>query len=123
MRELASLAESDRKIALDRYRLLQPHLEDGRTLSVVAKQIGQTRCGKQITSFSISCSDVANTSPHRTEQCEPNGAGHIAAGGGRTPGLNGKEFPSPKFTDSDLKPTRTIGGLCLQDFLGHDRRA
>jgi hypothetical protein len=28
MRELTSLAESDRKIALD---LLRPHLEDGRT--------------------------------------------------------------------------------------------
>jgi putative transposase len=40
MRELPSLAESDRKIALDRYRLLQPHLEDGRTLSVVASEAG-----------------------------------------------------------------------------------
>jgi hypothetical protein len=38
--ELASLAESDRKIALDRYRLLRPHLEDGRTLSVVASEAG-----------------------------------------------------------------------------------
>jgi putative transposase len=40
MRELASLAESDRKIALDRYRFLWPHLEDGRTLSVVASEAG-----------------------------------------------------------------------------------
>jgi hypothetical protein len=40
MRELASLAESDRKIGLDRYRHLQPHLEDGKTLSVVASEAG-----------------------------------------------------------------------------------
>jgi Helix-turn-helix domain len=40
MRQLAPVAESDRKIALDRYRLLQPHLEDGRTLSVVASEAG-----------------------------------------------------------------------------------
>jgi hypothetical protein len=39
MRQLASLAESDRKIALDRYRLLQPDLEDGKTLSVVASEV------------------------------------------------------------------------------------
>ena len=31
-RELTSLAEADRKIALDRYRILRPHLEDGRAL-------------------------------------------------------------------------------------------
>jgi putative transposase len=40
MQELASLAESDRKIALDRYRILRPHLEDGRALSVVASETG-----------------------------------------------------------------------------------
>jgi putative transposase len=40
MQELASLAESDRKIALDRYRILRPHLEDGRALSVVASEAG-----------------------------------------------------------------------------------
>ena len=40
MRELTSLAESDRKIALDRYQILRPHLEDGRALSVVASEAG-----------------------------------------------------------------------------------
>ena len=40
MQELASLAESVRKIALDRYRILRPHLEDGRALSVVASEAG-----------------------------------------------------------------------------------
>jgi transposase len=40
MQEMASLAESDRKIALDRYRILRPHLEDGRALSVVASEAG-----------------------------------------------------------------------------------
>jgi hypothetical protein len=37
MRELVSLAESDRKIALDRYRLLRPHLEDGRALTIASE--------------------------------------------------------------------------------------
>ena len=36
MGELTSPAESDRKIALDRYRILRSHLEDRRALSVVA---------------------------------------------------------------------------------------
>jgi hypothetical protein len=40
MRELTSLAESDRKIALDRYRMLRPHLEDRRALSAVASEAG-----------------------------------------------------------------------------------
>ena len=40
MQELASLAESDRKIALDRYRILRPHLEDGKALSIVASEAG-----------------------------------------------------------------------------------
>jgi putative transposase len=40
MQELASLAESDRKTALDRSRLLRPNLEDGRALSVVASEAG-----------------------------------------------------------------------------------
>jgi putative transposase len=40
MRELASLAESDRKIALDRYQILRPHLECGRALTVVASEAG-----------------------------------------------------------------------------------
>jgi len=40
MRELTSLTESDRKIALDRCRILQPHLQDGRALSVVAREAG-----------------------------------------------------------------------------------
>ena len=30
MQELVSLAEADRKIALDRFRILQPHLQQGR---------------------------------------------------------------------------------------------
>jgi hypothetical protein len=37
---LLSLAESDRKLALDRYRILRPHIEDERTLSVVASEAG-----------------------------------------------------------------------------------
>jgi putative transposase len=40
MRELTSLADSDRKIALDRYRMLRPHLEDGRALSAFASEAG-----------------------------------------------------------------------------------
>jgi len=40
MRDLTSLAESDRKIALDRYRILRPHLEDRKALSVVALEAG-----------------------------------------------------------------------------------
>ncbi len=40
MRELKSLAESERKIALDRYRILRPHLEDGKALSAVALEAG-----------------------------------------------------------------------------------
>jgi putative transposase len=37
---LASLLESARKIALDRFRLLQPHLEEKRPLKAVARDAG-----------------------------------------------------------------------------------
>jgi hypothetical protein len=37
---LASLSESARKIALDRFRLLQPHLEEKRPLRMVARDSG-----------------------------------------------------------------------------------
>jgi hypothetical protein len=37
---LASLSESARKIALDRFGLLQPHFEDKRLLKVVAQDAG-----------------------------------------------------------------------------------
>jgi putative transposase len=37
---LASLSESARKIALDRFRLLQPHLEEERPLKAVARDAG-----------------------------------------------------------------------------------
>jgi putative transposase len=37
---LASLSESARKIALDRFRLLQPHLEEKRLLKAVALDAG-----------------------------------------------------------------------------------
>ena len=43
MRELTSLAESDRKIALDRYRMLQPHLEDAPALHRQICKIAQER--------------------------------------------------------------------------------
>jgi putative transposase len=37
---LASLSESARKIALDWFRLLQPHFEDKRLLKAVAREAG-----------------------------------------------------------------------------------
>jgi putative transposase len=37
---LASLSESARKVALDRFRLLQPHLEQQRLLNLVARDAG-----------------------------------------------------------------------------------
>jgi putative transposase len=37
---LVSLSESARKIALDRFRLLQPHFEDKRLLKAVAREAG-----------------------------------------------------------------------------------
>jgi hypothetical protein len=40
MTELTSLPESARKIALDRFQLLQPHLEDKRFLKSVARDAG-----------------------------------------------------------------------------------
>jgi putative transposase len=40
MNALASLSESARKIALDRFRLLQPHLEEQRLLRAVARDAG-----------------------------------------------------------------------------------
>jgi putative transposase len=36
MDQLAGLTEEARKLALDRFRLLQPHLEDNRPLNMVA---------------------------------------------------------------------------------------
>ena len=38
MDQLAGLTEDSRKLALDRFRLLQPHLEDGRPLKLVAAE-------------------------------------------------------------------------------------
>jgi creatinine amidohydrolase/Fe(II)-dependent formamide hydrolase-like protein len=40
MNAVASLSESARKIALDRFRLLQPHLEEQRLLKAVARDAG-----------------------------------------------------------------------------------
>jgi putative transposase len=40
MNALASLSESARKIALDRFRLLQPHLEEQRLLKAVVRDAG-----------------------------------------------------------------------------------
>lgn len=37
---LASLSEEERQRALERFRLLQPHLEEGRSLTQVAQQAG-----------------------------------------------------------------------------------
>src|ERR1022692_43092 len=40
MDQLAGLTEEARKLALDRFRLLQPHLEDDRPLKAVAAAAG-----------------------------------------------------------------------------------
>lgn len=43
--DLTTLPEADRQSALERFRLLQPHLEEGRPLTLVAREslvIGQT---------------------------------------------------------------------------------
>jgi hypothetical protein len=40
MEQLAGLTEEARKLALDRFRLLQPHLEDDRPLKAVAASAG-----------------------------------------------------------------------------------
>ena len=40
MDELAALPDEARKLALDRFRLLQPHLEQGRPLRSVAVEAG-----------------------------------------------------------------------------------
>src|SRR4051812_33305485 len=40
MSELISLPETHRRSALERFRLLQPHLEEGKALSLVAQQAG-----------------------------------------------------------------------------------
>lgn len=40
MNAMASLSESARKIALDRFRLLQPHLKEQRLLKAVAQGAG-----------------------------------------------------------------------------------
>ena len=40
MSELSTLAEADRQRALERFRLLQPHLEGGRALTAVAREAG-----------------------------------------------------------------------------------
>src|SRR3954464_3014769 len=40
MDQLASLPETDRQLALQRFRVLQPHLEGGRTLREVARDAG-----------------------------------------------------------------------------------
>jgi hypothetical protein len=40
MRELTSLAKSDRKIAFNYYRILRPHLEDARVLNAVTLKAG-----------------------------------------------------------------------------------
>jgi hypothetical protein len=40
---LASLSESAQKIALDRFRLLRPHLEEKRPLKAVARDEGMLR--------------------------------------------------------------------------------
>lgn len=40
MSELATLPEADRQRALERFRLLQPHLEEGRVLTLVAREAG-----------------------------------------------------------------------------------
>jgi len=40
MDELASLSEEQRQQALERFRLLQPHLEQGRPLIQVAREAG-----------------------------------------------------------------------------------
>ena len=40
MDELAGLSESLRKLALDRFRLLKPHIEEGRPLQSVAAEAG-----------------------------------------------------------------------------------
>lgn len=40
MEELSGLRESLRKLALDRFRLLQPHLEEGRALRSLAIEAG-----------------------------------------------------------------------------------
>jgi len=38
MDELASLQESAREIALERFRIIQPYLEQDRSLSVIARK-------------------------------------------------------------------------------------
>ena len=40
MDELASLQESAREIALERFRIIQPYLEQDRSLSVIARNAG-----------------------------------------------------------------------------------
>ena len=40
MEELASLQESAREIALERFRIIQPYLEQDRSLSLIARNAG-----------------------------------------------------------------------------------
>src|SRR4051812_36049931 len=40
MDELAGLSDEDRKLALDRFRLLKPHLEENQSLQAVARAAG-----------------------------------------------------------------------------------
>jgi putative transposase len=40
MQELLALTDEDREIAMQRFRLLQPHLEENRSLRLVAKEAG-----------------------------------------------------------------------------------
>lgn len=44
--DLAALPEADRQSALERFRLLHPHLEEGRPLTLVARQSGISSCGR-----------------------------------------------------------------------------
>jgi hypothetical protein len=40
MQELLALAEEDREIAMQRFRWLQPHLEENKSLRLVATEAG-----------------------------------------------------------------------------------
>src|ERR1019366_565481 len=40
MHQLAGITEEARKLALDRFRLLQPHLEENRSLRLIAEAAG-----------------------------------------------------------------------------------
>ena len=73
MDELAGLPESVRKLALDRFRLLQPHLEEDRSLRLVATRqeyrIVRPTVGDAIQAFRSGCAGAKETGGQRRTPC------------------------------------------------------